>query len=106
MLSLFRIPKGVKKKIDFFRARLLWQEDQGIKKYHLVNWPEICQPRDQGGLGETDLDIKNISLLCKWLWKLENEDGVWQSLLREKYIKKHLLTTCELKSGQSHFLQG
>ncbi|PNT61152.1 hypothetical protein BRADI_5g10902v3, partial [Brachypodium distachyon] len=41
--------------------------------------------RDQGGLGVTDLDIKNISLLCKWLWKLENEDG---------------------KRGQSHFWQG
>lgn len=40
MMSLLRIPKGVKKKLDFFRARLLWQEDKGKKKYHLVNWDE------------------------------------------------------------------
>lgn len=71
MLSLFPIPRGVLKRIDFFRTRLLWQEEENVKKYHLVNWPVICQPRDQGGLGVTDISIKNICLLCKWLWKLE-----------------------------------
>lgn len=92
MMSLLRIPKGVKKKLDFFRARLLWQEDKGKKKYHLVNWDEICQPKDQGGLGVTDLDVKNISLLCKWLWKLENEEGDWQEVIRSKYVKKRFVS--------------
>jgi len=29
----------------------------------------------------------NISLLCKWWWKLENEDGLWQNIVRAKYMK-------------------
>jgi hypothetical protein len=23
----------------------------------------------------------NISMLCKWWWKLENEDGLWQQVV-------------------------
>jgi hypothetical protein len=65
MMSFFRVPKGVLKRFDFFRARVLWQEKDGVRKYHLVKWADVCQPRDQGGLGLTNLDVKNISLLCK-----------------------------------------
>jgi hypothetical protein len=31
-----------------------------------------------GGSGIKDIRKMNISLLCKWWWKLENEDGLWQ----------------------------
>jgi hypothetical protein len=55
----------------------LWQEEQGIRKYHLVNWETVCTPKDLGGLGVLNLELMNISLLCKWLWKLENEEGLW-----------------------------
>lgn len=41
-----------------------------------MNWAEVCQPKGQGGLGVFDLNVMNISLLGKWLWKLENEEGV------------------------------
>jgi hypothetical protein len=42
-----------------------------VKKYHLVRWPDVCQPKDQGGLGISNLEYRNTSLLCKWLWRLE-----------------------------------
>lgn len=29
----------------------------------------------------------NISLLCKWWWKLEKEDGLWQKIVQFKYLK-------------------
>lgn len=32
MISFYELPKGVRKRIDFFRSRFLWQEDQGVKK--------------------------------------------------------------------------
>jgi hypothetical protein len=32
-------------------------------------------PKSKGGLGVKDLNKFNISLMCKWWWKLENEDG-------------------------------
>jgi hypothetical protein len=39
--------------------------------------------RDQGGLGVLDLDKMSIALLAKWIWKLFNEDGIWQKILRK-----------------------
>lgn len=29
----------------------------------------------------------NVSLLCKWWWKLDNENGLWQEIVKAKYFK-------------------
>jgi len=58
------------------------------KKYHLVKWTKITKPKDKGGLGIKDLRKMNISLLCKWWWKAENGTGIWQDIIRKKYLKK------------------
>jgi hypothetical protein len=46
----------------------------------------ICRPKDQGGLGVHNLEVKNLALLGKWIFKLLTEDGVWQTHLKKKYI--------------------
>ena len=71
--------------MDFYRARLVWQEDEDIKKCHLVKWETCCLPKDVGGLGIINLKIMNISLLAKWFWKTENEEGLWQNIIKGKY---------------------
>jgi hypothetical protein len=48
----------------------------------------------QGGLGIQNLELQNKCLLSKWLFKLLNEDGMWQELLRNKYIKDKTLGSC------------
>ncbi|WVZ96532.1 hypothetical protein U9M48_042161 [Paspalum notatum var. saurae] len=50
-----------------------------------------------GGLGITDLRIKNKCLLSKWLFKLLNEEGIWQNSLRNKYLSS---------KWDSHFWKG
>ena len=94
MLSFFPLPKSTCKRFDFFRKRLLWHEQEGKKKYHLVNWQEICRPKEQGGLGVLDLKIMNICLLCKWLWKIENEEGLWQQMIRSKIFTYAYISSC------------
>nr|AAM08546.1 Putative retroelement [Oryza sativa Japonica Group]AAP53436.1 retrotransposon protein, putative, unclassified [Oryza sativa Japonica Group] len=61
---------------------------------------------DQGGMGILDLEIMNIALLGKWLWNLENKDGWWQEILRDKYLSKKTLLGMKKKPGDSHFWQG
>lgn len=58
------------------------------KKYHLVKWENICKSKKKGGLGIKDLRRMNISLLCKWWWKLEKEEGLWQEIVKFKYLRK------------------
>jgi hypothetical protein len=48
----------------------------------------------------------NIGLLCKWLWKLENESRIWQDILKKKYLQKETMTQVEEKPGTSQFLSG
>lgn len=100
------MPKGVIKRIDLFRKRMLWQEGVDQKKIHLVNWPSVCQPKNQGGLGVNDLETMNFCLLCKWIWKLENSSGLWQKILRRKYCKGKLLSQISPRQGDSHFWTG
>ena len=67
-LSLFRIPTTILHKIDSLRRKFLWQGYGSQKrKYALLNWPTLCIPKRQGGLGILNLDHMNIALLTKWL---------------------------------------
>jgi hypothetical protein len=36
----------------------------------------VCTPKDQGGFGIQDLEVKNIALLDKWISKLLTEDDI------------------------------
>ncbi|WVZ51657.1 hypothetical protein U9M48_002779 [Paspalum notatum var. saurae] len=76
------------------------------KKYRLSKWDILCLPKDQGGLGILNLEIQNKCLLSKWLFKLLNEDGMWQQLLRKKYIKDKTIGEVQWKPGDSHFWSG
>ena len=38
MMSFFEIPRGVLKKLDYFRSRFFWQSDEHKKKYRLTKW--------------------------------------------------------------------
>ena len=44
--------------------------------------------------------------MSKWLFKLANEDGIWQNLLRAKYLRSKPLGTVNKKPGDSHFWAG
>ena len=43
-------------------------------------------------MGITDLDVQNVCILSKWLYKLINEDGLGQQLLKKKYMKNKTLS--------------
>ena len=77
-----------------------------VWKYRLLKWDVLCQPKLQGGLGIQNLDIKNKCLLSKWLFKLLNEEGMWQELVRNKYLKNKPLGACVKKTSDSHFCKG
>ena len=92
--------------MDYFRSRFFWQGDSEKRKYRLVKWSVVCRPKDQGGLGVHDLDVKNKALLGKWIFKLLTEEGVWQTLLRRKYVSSQALSQIYWKPGDTHFWAG
>jgi hypothetical protein len=64
-----------------------WTRRADKRKYHFVKWKWICKPKKKGGLGVKELHKFNISLICKWWWKLENDSGPWQDFMNKKYLK-------------------
>jgi hypothetical protein len=52
-------------------------------------------------LGIKDIRKMNLSLLCKWWWKLENEFGMWQEIVKYKYLKKDSIVSVKHKQIDS-----
>jgi hypothetical protein len=101
MMSFFEVPKGVLKKLEYYRSRFFWQYGQH-KKYRLVKWKILCQPKEQGGLCIQNLNLQNKFLLSKWQFELCNEKWIWQ-LLTNKYLNNKTLGQVIKKPGDSHF---
>jgi hypothetical protein len=53
-----------------------------------------------------NIDVENKCLLSKWLFKLINEEGLWQNILKKKYLRTQTITHVQKKPGDSHFLSG
>ena len=54
-MSLFPIPALVALRIDKIQRDFLWGRMGEGKKFHLVNWSQVCQPLKMGGLGVQNL---------------------------------------------------
>jgi hypothetical protein len=44
--------------------------------------------------------------LSKWIVKFLNEDGLWQEVLKKKYLKGRTLSQVAKTKGDSHFWAG
>ena len=100
-MSMWLMNKTFIEKLDKRRRRFFWQSLGGRKRYHLVCWDRICRSKDKGGLGVKDLRKQNISLLVKWWWKLDTQEGLWQDIVKAKYLKKDTVATVKSKFNDS-----
>ena len=106
MLSFFRMTKGILRKVDYYRSRFFWQNNEHKKKYRLEKWGLLNTPKCMRGLGITNLDTQNNCLLSKWLLMLMNEEGTWQKLLKRKYLQNKTLSQVTKQLADSQFWSG
>lgn len=88
LMGFYRLQEGLHVQIDSIRAKFFWE---GIgkkkRKYHMIQWDDLCRPKEFGGMGFMNSRVRNIALLMKWIMKLES--GVQDlscQLLRAKYL--------------------
>jgi hypothetical protein len=60
--------------------------------------------KDKLGLGFHDLEVKKRALLGKRLFKLLAKEGIWQILLRRKFVASHVLSHVYWRPSDSHSL--
>lgn len=100
-MSIYLIPKTVVYKLDKIRRIFFWQGGGTKKKCHLVRWTKICKSKKKGGLEIKDIRKMNLSLMCKWFWKIDNGKGVRQHIVKHKYLKKDNISTVKHKQNDS-----
>ena len=87
-MSLFLLADGTHADVDKHLARIFWEGVGDKRKHHWVNWPTVCRPKQQGGLGVINTKLFNIALMAKWIWRLftdNNSQSLWAKLLQAKY---------------------
>ena len=100
-MSMFLLNKTFIEKIYKHMRRFFWQGVQKKRKYYMVKWRRICRSRSKGGLGVKDLRKQNISLLVKWWWRLETQDGLLQRIVRAKYLQNQSVALVSAKFNDS-----
>lgn len=109
-----RSPEGCRRKMNIIDQDSLNIIMINKKRLYTSQWSIICKQKSRG-LGYLNLDIHNKCLLSKWLFRLYNEEGLWQQVLFNKYlshktpikmfsvdftgVKDHLLSLCNLSLG-------
>lgn len=85
-LSTITIPVKVAKKLEAIECCFLWGDEEGNRKYHLVNWGDIKKPIMQGGLGIKSIVELNVALKAKWLWIfVMEEDRLWRKIITVRW---------------------
>jgi hypothetical protein len=73
----------------------------GGEKYHLVKSAKKCRSKKKGDLGIKNLRMMNISLLCIWWWNLENNEGLWQDIVKIKYVRNTPISLIKCRQSDS-----
>jgi hypothetical protein len=85
-MGFYLLSEGIHYKMDMGRANFYWESLGSTHKYHMVRWRDLCSPTVFGGLGFVESRARNISLLSKWIMKLERGDqDMCCQILRKKY---------------------
>ena len=86
LLSLFRLPKRVKSRLEKIQRDFLWGGNSHSRKIHLVNWKIVSQGKSKGGLSIRNLDMLNRALPSNWVWRyMMEEDSIWKHCISFKY---------------------
>ncbi|GJT80580.1 RNA-directed DNA polymerase, eukaryota, reverse transcriptase zinc-binding domain protein [Tanacetum coccineum] len=100
--SVFRLPKAVSKDIEKIFKSFLWNNGESINGKAKVSWKDVCQPKENGGLGFKPIDQWNKALLIKHLWNVANKkDTLWVKWVSMVKLKGRSVWEIEKQSNDS-----
>ena len=88
--SCFKIPEAVCNKLDAITRAFWWGHNPGERKFHLINWDTLCQPKARGGLGLKKSSLVNQAMIAKQYWRIQNYPN---SLMAKTFKAKYFPTS-------------
>ncbi|PKA64112.1 Putative ribonuclease H protein [Apostasia shenzhenica] len=80
-------PKTIIKTLKRLFSKFLWTNGNPKRCLHWANWDDICFPFSEGGLDIRSLEDTQIVYECKLWWKFREENSLWSSFIKRKYMK-------------------
>ncbi|KAA3476813.1 reverse transcriptase [Gossypium australe] len=97
-MTCFLLPNSFCREIEQLMSRFWWQKAHGKKGIHWCQWKDLCQSKEQGGMGFRDMAKFNMALLTKQGWRLmNNPDSLVARVFKAKYFPKENFLNSRLK---------
>nr|GEV15709.1 RNA-directed DNA polymerase, eukaryota [Tanacetum cinerariifolium] len=85
-MSIFKVPKGILKRMESIRSNFFNGFDSSDRKITWVVWDKILASKKNGGLGVSSFHALNRALIFKWLWRFISQDGsLWFRVIQVLY---------------------
>jgi hypothetical protein len=99
-MALAHIPHSVLKKLRQLIFNFLWSGSKQSRGIHLCGWKTLSKPIALGGWGLRNLHLTYLALSANTLWRTLMTTGIWNKLIKDKYIS-HLPVHTWLRSAAS-----
>lgn len=100
--SMLIIPQSIVKLIDDSCRKFLWGTKKSGKAIAMVNWNQVCTPKENGGLGLKRCGEWNRAMIGKQLWEIAAQgESMWVKWVHNRYIKQRTIWTVELTTNTS-----
>ncbi|CAN0886537.1 Putative ribonuclease H protein At1g65750 [Linum grandiflorum] len=89
IMQTFVFPSTICSEIDKWIHNFVWGTTIEERKIHLVSWEQICQPKNQGGLGlRMDRQLNSAYMVKLGYLFLTKPNELWVQVLRTKYRRE------------------
>jgi len=96
LMSCFILPRGLCESITSLIRQFWWGSKRGKRKPCWVAWDLMTRPKSLGGLGFRDIEIFNLALLSRQIWRLLNDP----SSLSAQILKASYFPQCTVLEAQ------
>jgi hypothetical protein len=85
-ISLAAIPRSILHRLRKILFNFLWKGNIDASHLHLANWDSLARPKRFGGWGLLNIYNFSSALAATTLWRVLTTEGLWQKVLKEKYL--------------------
>ena len=96
-MSCFKLYRGLTEHINSLIRKLWWGSKRGQRKPAWVSWKTMCKPKHMGGIGFRDIELFNLALLARQVWRLlQDPESLSARVLPARYYPQSNILVANL----------